>query len=181
MNVLISKKDTGPLNGRIDVRFRIYDANLNEIWTEFHPNYLFIDGKLRLDLGTKTPLTREILGYDNPVLGIEVEGDEVFLPFASQLYAFISKYAESVVSLNWTDILNVPEDIASGNAFKLRGRVISEIAPASGEVLKWDGSEWIPAADLALEGGLSESTVAGGDVSGTFSTLTNLNFPSINK
>ncbi|MDV7401958.1 hypothetical protein RZS08_61625, partial [Arthrospira platensis SPKY1] len=39
------------------------------------------------------------------------------------------------------------------NALKLYGRNISSMAPASGQVLKWDGNLWAPANDETGGGG----------------------------
>ncbi|MFK7923411.1 MAG: tail fiber domain-containing protein, partial [Bacteroidia bacterium] len=79
----------------------------------------------------------------------------------------------------------------------LQGRTVANTAPSSGEVLKWNGTEWAPATDtdnnttytagtgLSLSGttfantgdtdasdDITTATVGAGDVSGTFPTLT---------
>ncbi|WNJ17001.1 tail fiber domain-containing protein [Pontibacter sp. G13] len=77
---------------------------------------------------------------------------------------------------------------------KIRGRTVSNAAPTNGEVLKWNGSQWVPDADennaytagsgIQINNGtitnlgdtdptddLTNSSNAGGDVSGNFSGL----------
>jgi hypothetical protein len=46
----------------------------------------------------------------------------------------------------------------------LRGRAIANTAPSTGQVLKWDGTAWAPAADQT---GGTPSGAAGGDLSGS--------------
>lgn len=44
-------------------------------------------------------------------------------------------------------LLPVPNAIYSGSTGALRGRPLSSVAPAAGQVLKWDGTSWKPSAD----------------------------------
>jgi hypothetical protein len=57
----------------------------------------------------------------------------------------------------------------SGNATSLQGRPVSAVQPNSGQVMKWNGSEWSPAVDLTGDGspGGAVTSVNGqtGDVS----------------
>ncbi|MCB9032565.1 MAG: hypothetical protein H6553_01885 [Chitinophagales bacterium] len=85
------------------------------------------------------------------------------------------------------------------NVVKIQGNAVSATAPTSGQVLKWDGTNWIPSTDLQSTGGatysagtgiaisagnvisntgdtnasddITTSSTAGGDISGTFSNL----------
>jgi hypothetical protein len=52
--------------------------------------------------------------------------------------------------------------------FRIRGRNVSDTAPANGQVLKWDGSSWTPAADNQGSESTPPSGPAGGDLSGNY-------------
>ena len=54
---------------------------------------------------------------------------------------------------------------------RLQGRSVSGVAPSSGQVLKWDGSAWAPAADDV--GGLTLPFSGSADVSGAAFSVTN--------
>jgi|GEM_PF-6800454 len=60
-------------------------------------------------------------------------------------------------------ILSALNDNALWNARKLQGSNISTTAPTSGQVLKWSGTEWAPAADV----GTTYTSGSGITVSGT--------------
>lgn len=51
------------------------------------------------------------------------------------------------------DTIQASNSMAMWNAQSLQGRGISTGAPASGDVMKWDGSAWAPAKDLIGTGG----------------------------
>lgn len=65
-----------------------------------------------------------------------------------------------------TDILSVPyayKAEKSVDAEKIAGRTVSTTAPSTNQVLKWNGTQWLPNTDLTAPTG-----TAGGDLSGTY-------------
>ena len=92
-------------------------------------------------------------------------------------------------------LLSVPRSKYANNTGAIGGNTVSTTIPATGEVLKWNGSAWVPGADnggSSYTGGtginitgsvisntgdtnpaddITTTSTAGGDVSGTFSNL----------
>jgi hypothetical protein len=57
---------------------------------------------------------------------------------------------------------DVTGDVGTTVVTKLRGLPIDSAAPSTGQVLKWDGSKWAPAADAGGGGGGSVTSVTAG-------------------
>lgn len=53
---------------------------------------------------------------------------------------------------------------------RLQGRNIAVTTPSNGQVLKWDGAQWIPSADLNTGGTVTSLTVGTGLTGGTITT-----------
>ncbi len=128
-----------PLNGNANLAFKLYDAQSG---------------------GTQQGAT--ITANTYPVL------DGVFtidLNFAGVAFADANRWLQ--VEVNGTpmgprvEILPAP---VAASARALQGRGVSATAPASGQVLKWNGSVWAPAADA---GGSSYTAGAGLLLNGT--------------
>ena len=58
-------------------------------------------------------------------------------------------------------------NLSSVNAEKLQTRNVSAAVPASGQVLKWSGSAWVPSSDLVGETGSGEANTASSVTSGS--------------
>lgn len=69
------------------------------------------------------------------------------------------------IQINGTTISALNDNVL-WNALKLYGRNISSMAPASGQVLKWDGSLWAPANDETGGGGGSYQAGVGISIAG---------------
>ena len=128
-----------PLNGNANLAFKLYDAQSG---------------------GTQQGATVSAVSY--PVL------DGVFaidLNFAGVAFAEANRWLQ--VEVNGTpmgpriEILPTP---VAGSARALQGRGVSATAPSSGQVLKWNGSAWAPAADA---GGSSYTAGSGLLLNGT--------------
>ena len=128
-----------PLNGNANLAFKLYDAQSG---------------------GTQQGATVSANAY--PVL------DGVFtidLNFAGVAFADANRWLQ--VEVNGTpmgpriEILPAP---LAASARALQGRGVSATAPSSGQVLKWNGSAWAPAADA---GGSSYTAGAGLQLNGT--------------
>ena len=133
-----------PLNGDANLAFKLYDAQSG---------------------GTQQGATISANTY--PVL------DGVFtidLNFAGVAFADANRWLQ--VEVNGTpmgpriEILPTP---VAASARALQGRGVSAMAPSSGQVLKWNGSAWAPAADA---GGSSYSAGAGLLLNGTEFSVT---------
>jgi hypothetical protein len=131
-------------NNNYNLTFRIYDADGGGtlLWEEAQ-NVEVQDGIFNVKLGVVTPLA---LPFDAPYwLSIQVEADPELDPRI--------ELTSSAYSLN------------SVNAEKLMWNDVSGAAPANGQVLKWNGSEWAPDTD---DSGGPPSGGAGGDLSGIY-------------
>lgn len=62
-------------------------------------------------------------------------------------------------------LVSVPYALQAENAQAIAGRKVAATAPATGKVLKWNGTAWAPAADANTT---APAGAAGGDLSGTY-------------
>jgi hypothetical protein len=125
-------------DGTYSVTFRIYDiaSGGSSIWSETQ-NVNVSNGEFSVYLGVNTPIT---FSFDDQYwIGIAIEEDTELSPrikLSSSPYAF---YA-----------LTVPEN--SINSYHIQsggvaGQSINQMGAASGQALKWNGSQWAPADD----------------------------------
>jgi hypothetical protein len=121
------------------------------IWTHEHDAVEFTDGRFSLQL---TPSDVSNATY----LKIEIEGENGFILFdlTSSFFALSAKHAltaDTASSVEWANVSGKPsgldsiEDTTTTNATKLQEFDISTTAPSAGQVLKWNGTAWAPAAD----------------------------------
>ncbi len=69
---------------------------------------------------------------------------------------------------NWGTQTVVTDATMAGNGTTATPLKIAQQAATSGQVLKWDGTSWKPAADATGSGGSNPTGPAGGDLSGTY-------------
>lgn len=137
----LTDNSNNAITANLQLTFNIYDVQSggSALWTEVHPSVAVIEGVFRVRLGSITSLG---LGFDIPYwLGIQVDSDPELAPriaLSSSAYSFNSISSEG-----------------------LQGSPVASTAPASGEVLKWDGSNWAPGVDNA---GSSVWTESGDDI-----------------
>ncbi|MCC7097768.1 MAG: hypothetical protein IT472_11370 [Thermomonas sp.] len=139
-----------PLNGNANLAFKLYDAQSGgtQLGSTITANtYLVLDGVFTIDLNFAGVAFAE----SNRWLQVEVGGT----PMGPRI-----------------EILPTP---VAASARALQGRGVSATAPSSGQVLKWNGSAWAPAAD---DGGTSYSAGTGLALSGsTFSVAPTYQMP----
>ena len=138
-----------PQTGSFTMHFRIFDVETSgsSLWSETHTSVAVFDGLFKVYLGSVDPGSNPLdLPFNEPYwLETQVGSDTPLSPRVR-----LSTDAYSFWSLN-TEGLN--------------GHPVSSTSPSSGEVLKWDGSEWAPATDAS---GGAPSGSAGGDLTGTY-------------
>lgn len=113
-----------PLNGTANLAFKLYDAQSggNQLGTTITANsYPVLHGVFSIDLN----FTGVAFADANRWLQVEVGGT----PMGPRI-----------------EILPAP---VAASARALQGRGVSATAPSNGQVLKWNGSAWAPAADAA--------------------------------
>ncbi|MDW3645705.1 MAG: tail fiber domain-containing protein [Bacteroidia bacterium] len=163
----VVRGNTGNLqiNQTLGVRFSIEDGN-NTVYQELHNTTSNGFGLIELVIGRGTPLSGTFNGvpWSQGPYFLKVEIDDgtgfqnlgttelVSVPFA--LYA---ETASSVENITLTDLDDVTNQ-----------------APLVGQVLKWDGSSWIPQDDLQEDGDIdSANEIQNLSISGNIITLNN--------
>ena len=89
-------------------------------------------------------------------------------------YALHAKTAENTFSGNYNSLSNKPAllgdvsgEIDNNTVAKIQGNNVSINTPSSGQVLKWNGTEWAPADDNTTGGSGVDGVVDGASFSGT--------------
>ena len=159
------------LNGYYNMEFRIYDAASGGtlLWSESHSSVPVMKGLFNVLLGETDPIN---LPFDGQYyLEIQVGSDVLTprIPLSAVAYAFRANIADSVAggagqvltlsfgsddtlrltqSVGSSFAVNIPvkEDDLSDNSVNDLGDV-STSGVSAGQVLKWNGSAWVPADD----------------------------------
>jgi len=128
-------------DGNYQLTFRLYTTATagTPVWTETQ-NVSVSSGIFSVVLGEVTPLN---LSFDQPYyLGITVgSGSEMAprIPLLGSPYSFYSRQAGNAA---------VGGDLAgsstSATIVGIQGRSVSGVAPVTGQVLRWDGTQWSP-------------------------------------
>jgi hypothetical protein len=117
-----------PINGTVAMAFSIYvqETGGTALWTETHPDVQVTGGIYQVLLGEGTPLG---LPFDGPYyLGIQVGTDPEMtprLPLSSVGYAFRAGTAEQAL---------------------IQGFPVSPAVPTANQVLKFNGTNWVPSS-----------------------------------
>lgn len=118
-----------PLEGTHDLRFSLYEdeAGTVTLWIEDHPAHPIANGLFEVLLGDITPFPEDLFHGPVRFLGISVDASPQpstpLIPIISVPYAFRSNISSLANSLG-------------------------DLGATPGQVLKWDGTNWIPAEDL---------------------------------
>jgi hypothetical protein len=117
-----------PITETRDMAFALYAESTGgtAVWTETQTGINVVSGLFNVLLGAVTPVSA-IPNGPSLFLEITVAGT-VIAPRAR--------------------LASVPYAAKADDAAKLQGRAVSDAAPASGQVIKWNGSAWVPDQDL---------------------------------
>jgi hypothetical protein len=135
----------GPVTGECEMAFRLYDqaTDGSQVGLALTPTVPITDGlfTVQLDFGAVFTGESRWLG-----IGVRCSGDSVF------------------ASLGRQELTATPYALHALSSGALQGHAVSAQAPETGQVLTWDGSEWIP-DDAARAGYRGRIVVAksGGD------------------
>lgn len=157
------------LDTTVPVTFSIYDAAVGGtlIWSEPIPNVTVTAGLFSVLLGSVTTLSGSVFDDTTRYLGIKVGSDPEILPrtlLVSVPYSFKSEHADVSDSAVFSDSTSAITDGAVDMAD------IGQAGAASGQILKWNGSAWAPAADNTgtASGWTDDGTVVRLDAVGDF-------------
>jgi trimeric autotransporter adhesin len=163
-----------PLNGSYSIQFLIYNdpAAGTTIWSEAHGTVNVTDGVYQVLLGSVTPFPPDLFTASiDRYLELIVAG-ETLTPrtrFTSVSYALQSMHSDSAnvaasaISANFA----APAGIAGGDLNGsypnptidgIQGRSVASTAPTADQVLKWTGSAWAPADDVAGGGSVWQTS-----------------------
>jgi len=161
------KQGGAPVNGPCDLRFQLWDAasggsqggSLGEKLGVQVTGGVFT---AQVDIGG-TSFAGEARWLELAVRCPAGSGSYVILPDRQPLTA--APYALWAKGTPWSGLGGVPA--AAGDAAgtypaltvtRLQGRAVASTAPSSGQVLKWNGSQWTPAADEIGAAGTGDIT-----------------------
>ena len=169
----VVRNASGDIIANQQVRFKISilqgDAPASAIYSETHLLSTNAFGLVNLEIGTGTAPTGNFSTIDwgsaahHIKMEMDATGGENFVemggsPLLSVPYALHAKTAENGFSGDYNDLINQPS-LFDGQYSSLTGTPfipvilshlddVSASAPASGQVLKWNGSTWAPSDDL---------------------------------
>jgi hypothetical protein len=145
------RQSGSPVNGAYDFRFRL--------WTALVGGSQVGSDQLVEDLGVQNGLFTVQLNFGNVW-----DGSDRYLEIAVRPGASTGGYQELSPRVRITPtpyairaLSASPAGAAGGDlggnypnptVTRLQGRAVSTTAPATGQVLKWDGTQWAPASDL---------------------------------
>ncbi len=139
-----------PLNEVVALTFNIYSDSLGSksIWSEMHPTVTVSDGLFTVVLGQESPLTVAIFDGSIRWLGVAIDGGAELRPLRPLLSvpgAFqaiqsdTAQHAKTIADNSVTTGKIANATIAFGD--------IGQNGATSGQVMKWNGSNWAAAAD----------------------------------
>jgi trimeric autotransporter adhesin len=161
------KQGGAPVNGTCDLRFQLWDAASGgaQVGSLVEKPGVQVTGGVftaQVDFGG-APFAGEARWLELAVRCPAGNDSYVILPDRQPLTA--APYALWAKGAPWSGLSGVPA--ATGDASgaypaltvtRLQGRAVASTAPSSGQVLKWSGSQWAPAADEIGAAGTGDIT-----------------------
>ncbi|HEY7060249.1 MAG TPA: tail fiber domain-containing protein [Chloroflexota bacterium] len=174
-----------PATGPFSLQFKLYSvpSGGSPLYTETD-NVTATNGLFTVVLGQNTPLPPSLFQPGGPLfLGITVGADPELTPrtpITTEPFAFLAGAADSATSFSGSLAGDVTGAQSSTSVTALRGTALAATAPTSGQVLRYNGTQWAPESPTSAD---TPSTLALRDASGNLSlnTLTldaNLALPS---
>lgn len=175
-----------PLNGNFTIEFSLLNQLVGGtyLWTEIQ-NLGINEGKFNVLLGNINEFPANLFSDNELFLEIKIDSEILSprLQFTSVAYSLLAKNVEkgsiktdNIIDGSITqsklssDITIAPSGPAGGDLSdnypnpkvqKLQGLPISNVTPTTGQVLKWDGSEWKPSGDTTKNFTQTEIFVSG--------------------
>ncbi len=138
----------------VSVRFTIINetASGTEIYQEEHSTATNAQGLINVRIGIGTVITGnfETIDWSDKAKFLKTE---------------VQQGSSSFVDLGTQQMVSVPYALQAKNTNSIAGVAIADDVPTSGQVLKYDGTAWAPAAD---DNTTVPSGAAGGDLAGTY-------------
>ncbi len=157
-----------PLNGNFQMQFLVFDdsTGLVPIWSETYNAVTVTDGIYQVLLGSNTAFPIDLFEASaDRYLEVRVNS-EILSPrfrFTSVSYAFQAAHSDHSETAGTADpVGNAGGDLngtyPNPTVDGIQGRTVSATAPGTDQVLKWTGSAWAPADDVAGGGSLWQSS-----------------------
>ena len=194
---VLADNGTALQNQSIDVRFTILQNGTTSVYQETQQTTTDNNGIISLSLGEGSIISGDFstINWENPqYLKVEIDSGSGYADFGtSELkyvpYAKYSDKAGNVFSGNFTDLSNVPSGLSDGdddtqlseiqvdnyvsnNGYltqvdNIRGVPVSSTTPNNGQVLKFNGTQFVPADDDVSGGSGTDGVVNSAAFSGT--------------
>jgi hypothetical protein len=157
--VLRNAQGTPLSNQTVTVRFSILESGINQVYQEVQSTTTNAYGNIIAEIGGGNPVAFGAIDWSVGDYRLRVEVDN----------------GSGFVNLGFTTLVAVPYALYADKAktvdnLNLRLTDLSDVVaptPTTGQVLKWDGNQWVPAAD---QGG---TYAAGAGISIANNTITN--------
>ena len=183
-------------NQTIDIRFSILENGTTLIYQETHQTITDANGIVVVQIGEGTTTDDfTMIDWENSqYLKVEIDTGSGFQDFGTTAFSAVpyAKYADkagNIFSGNFTDLSNVPSGLSDGdddtqltetqvdnyvsnNGYltqvdNIRGIPVSNTTPANGQVLKYNGAQFVPADDDVSGGSGTDGVVNSAAFSGT--------------
>lgn len=157
-----------PLDTTVSMTFTIYDASSGwaSVWSETQPAVAVNGGSFSVLVGAVNPVFDSVFRTDTRWLGVAVGGDPELVPrspLVSVPYSYRAIHSDSAGSLQGKDTtafarathshVITTSDITNGTVLF---EDFAQNGATSDQVIKWNGTAWVPASVTPSTGGWSD-------------------------